>query len=239
MKRALLCHAAALAIAALWTAIPAQINAPSALAQAAGAQNAVKIDSDDIGGVVTGPHGPEAGVWVIAETHDLPTRFAKMVVTDDQGRYRRAGSAEGKIPSLGPRLWPGRFSQGRRHAGSASRSHRRSGAGRCRGGKILSGDLLVLDAENPGQGSVRRQERYSGEHHAGQLAHGDQEPSLCRLPSARPAGDADHSGGARNIQERRRRLDAARPVRPGVTEYGQSARRPIGRCAVQIFRRLD
>ena len=37
--------------------------------------------------MVTGPHGPEAGVWVIAETHDLPTRFAKMVVTDDRGRY--------------------------------------------------------------------------------------------------------------------------------------------------------
>ena len=30
---------------------------------------------------------PEAGVWVIAETRDTPTRFARMVVTDDQGRY--------------------------------------------------------------------------------------------------------------------------------------------------------
>ena len=48
---------------------------------------AVQIDSDDIGGVVTGKHGPEAGVWVIAETTDLGTRFAKIVVTDDQGRY--------------------------------------------------------------------------------------------------------------------------------------------------------
>ncbi len=51
------------------------------------AQTAVAIDNDDIGGVVTGPNGPEAGVWVIAETTDLPTRYAKMVVTDDQGRY--------------------------------------------------------------------------------------------------------------------------------------------------------
>src|SRR5262250_3601057 len=47
----------------------------------------VAIDNDDIGGVVTGANGPEAGVWVIAETRDLPTRYAKMVVTDDQGRY--------------------------------------------------------------------------------------------------------------------------------------------------------
>src|SRR5256885_2815609 len=48
---------------------------------------AVPIDGDDIGGVVTGPSGPEAGVWVIAETTELPTRFARIVVTDDQGRY--------------------------------------------------------------------------------------------------------------------------------------------------------
>ena len=48
---------------------------------------AVKIDSDDIGGVVTGDKGPEAGVWVIAETYDLPTRHIKIVVTDDKGRY--------------------------------------------------------------------------------------------------------------------------------------------------------
>jgi len=47
----------------------------------------VAIDADDIGGVVTGPNGPEAGVWVIAETGDLPTRFARIVVTDDRGRY--------------------------------------------------------------------------------------------------------------------------------------------------------
>ena len=43
--------------------------------------------NDDISGVVTGPNGPEAGVWVIAETYDLPTRYAKIVVTDDKGRY--------------------------------------------------------------------------------------------------------------------------------------------------------
>src|SRR5438874_4741196 len=48
---------------------------------------AVPIGGDDIGGVVTGPSGPEAGVWVIAETTELPTRFARIVVTDDQGRY--------------------------------------------------------------------------------------------------------------------------------------------------------
>ena len=48
---------------------------------------AVAIDADDLGGVTSGPNGPEAGVWVIAETHDLPVRYIKIVVTDDQGRY--------------------------------------------------------------------------------------------------------------------------------------------------------
>jgi hypothetical protein len=53
-----------------------------------GAQVApVTVDNDDIGGVVTGPKGPEAGVWVIAETTGLPTKFSKTVVTDDRGRY--------------------------------------------------------------------------------------------------------------------------------------------------------
>src|SRR5437016_2106920 len=48
---------------------------------------AIAIDNDDIGGVVTGASGPEAGVWVIAETRTTPTRLIKSVVTDDQGRY--------------------------------------------------------------------------------------------------------------------------------------------------------
>ena len=48
---------------------------------------AIAIDSDDLAGTVTGPSGPEAGVWVIAETTDLSTPFARIVVTDDRGRY--------------------------------------------------------------------------------------------------------------------------------------------------------
>src|SRR3979411_1645738 len=47
----------------------------------------VRVDADDLGGVVSTAKGPEAGVWVIAETADLPTKFVKIVVTDDRGRY--------------------------------------------------------------------------------------------------------------------------------------------------------
>jgi hypothetical protein len=68
---------AAIGIASFVSTAPAQLRA----------QTAVAIDKDDIGGLVTGANGPEAGVWVIAETTELPTKYAKSVVTDDQGRY--------------------------------------------------------------------------------------------------------------------------------------------------------
>ena len=58
----------------------------SALATPSRAQQ-VGIDPAAIGGVVRSPGGAEAGVWVIAETTDLPTKFARMVVTDEQGRF--------------------------------------------------------------------------------------------------------------------------------------------------------
>src|SRR3954468_6326128 len=77
LRSILFASVAALGIAAL--AAP-----PTASAQQAAA---VAIDNDDIGGVVRSANGPEAGVWVIAETRDLPGRFIRSVVTDDQGRY--------------------------------------------------------------------------------------------------------------------------------------------------------
>ena len=61
------------------------VSRSSMSAQQAG--GAIPIDNDDLGGTVTGPKGPEAGVWVIAETSGLPTKFVKIVVTDDRGRY--------------------------------------------------------------------------------------------------------------------------------------------------------
>ncbi|HEX6051681.1 MAG TPA: carboxypeptidase-like regulatory domain-containing protein [Gemmatimonadaceae bacterium] len=67
------------------------VAAPALLATASfrtpAQPGAVRAAENDIAGTVSGPRGPEAGVWVIAETSDLPTRFAKIVVTDDRGRY--------------------------------------------------------------------------------------------------------------------------------------------------------
>lgn len=70
----------------LVAAVAASLTVLSA-GQNAGGGSGVPIDSNDIGGVVTGPNGPEAGVWVIAETRSTPTRLIKSVVTDDRGRY--------------------------------------------------------------------------------------------------------------------------------------------------------
>src|SRR4029079_17413482 len=89
-KRSLYSGVAALAIVAFLAAAPTRVIA----------QTAVAIDNDDIGGVVKGPNGPEAGVWVIAETTELPTKYAKMVVTDDQGRY-----VIPQLPKVGYSVW--------------------------------------------------------------------------------------------------------------------------------------
>ena len=80
-KRGWCSAAAAVAIAVLVAAAPTGLSAQQTTAEA------VRIGDNDLGGVVTSANGPEAGVWVIAETTELPTKFAKIVVTDDRGRY--------------------------------------------------------------------------------------------------------------------------------------------------------
>ena len=83
MKTARALHSAIVAVGI--ALFPAATPAATSAQHPAG--EAVRIDTDDIGGVVTGAKGPEAGVWIIAETTDLPTRFVKIVVTDERGRY--------------------------------------------------------------------------------------------------------------------------------------------------------
>ncbi|MGP8098568.1 MAG: carboxypeptidase regulatory-like domain-containing protein [Steroidobacteraceae bacterium] len=61
--------------------------ATSVAGASAPAQSELKVAADDIGGTVSSARGPQAGVWVIAETRDFQTRFAKIVVTDSAGRY--------------------------------------------------------------------------------------------------------------------------------------------------------
>ena len=79
---------------------PLAFLALCSLTTGAGAASSVEIDADDIGGVVQSRVGPEAGVWVIAETSELGTRYAKIVVTDEQGRY-----VIPDLPKAKYRLW--------------------------------------------------------------------------------------------------------------------------------------
>jgi len=71
-----------------------------AASPASAQQDDVSIGASDLGGIVTGASGPEAGVWVIAETTDLPTKFVKIVVTDDRGRYLLPD-----LPKANYRVW--------------------------------------------------------------------------------------------------------------------------------------
>src|SRR5881396_3675281 len=86
-------------VAAIGIALVMAVSTSGTLASQATGE-AIRVDSDDIGGVVTGPKGPEAGVWVIAETTGLPTKFAKIVVTDDRGRYLLPG-----LPKASYSVW--------------------------------------------------------------------------------------------------------------------------------------
>ena len=99
LKRLLCSTVAAVGTAAFAAGLPMQVSAQ-------------QVGATDLGGVVTGPGGPEAGVWVIAETTDLPTKFTKIVVTDDRGRYLIPELPKAQIQNVGARLRPGRFAQG-------------------------------------------------------------------------------------------------------------------------------
>ena len=72
----------------------------SGIAAAHAAEPKPRIAAMDIAGTVTSAHGPEAGVWVIAETHEFQTRFAKIVVTDEAGRF-----VVPELPQAKYRVW--------------------------------------------------------------------------------------------------------------------------------------
>ena len=158
--RLLFCAAAVIAVSAY---LPAQTNTP------------MKIGSKDIGGVVSSTNGPEAGVWVVAETTDLPTRYTKEVVTDDRGRYLipalpaatytvfargyglvdspKVAAKPGQQIDLKPSIAPDKKS-------------------RC---EIISGELLVRDAERSREERVsrhrtRRQRNLDEHQNAGAVA---------------------------------------------------------------------
>ena len=197
---------------------------------------AVAIDNDDIGGVVTGPNGPEAGVWVIAETRDLAVRYIKSVVTDDRGRY-----VVPDLPKANYSVWA-------------------RGYGLVDSAKVTSepGKLVNLTAKPapdaaaaahyypaiywysmlniPGADQFgKKGSDIPGEHHADRVAQRDQEQRLCRLPPARTGVHAYHPCGLRHIRVRRnvRGSAACSRGRPGQQMMAQLA--PLGNAPLKHF----
>ena len=212
-----------LAVGAAPTGVWAQQAAP-----------AVNIGATDIGGVVRGPNGPEAGVWVIAETTDLPTRMSKTVVTDDQGRY-----VIPDLPKANYIVWArgyGLVDSAKTTSASPARSstsppsRRRTRPPRRNTIRRSTGiPCCEIPGKNmfPGTGTGANGNGIADRHEdPGAVAGPDQDQRLLHLPSARQQGDAHDFAGARHLQELGRSVGAAHPVRPGDGADGRRHRPP-------------
>ena len=203
------------------------------------AGGAVRIDGDDIGGVVSGPAGPEAGVWVIAETTDLPTRFARSVVTDDQGRY-----VVPDLPKARYKVWVRGYGlvdspkvdgePGKQLNLSAVPAPNAAAAAQYYPAIYWYSMLKIPDADQFGGRSgipanVTQQ----------RLAHRGEESSLRRLSSARPAVHPHDPGRARPVRVIGTGVDPPRPVRPGGAVDADPAGPGARRRSLQVLRRLD
>jgi hypothetical protein len=92
MKRELNRSKLALTVVAALTGLLTTLHGEPQLSTAVERPSAVltrptPMDPDDVAGIVVSLKGPEAGVWVIAETNELPTKFVRVVVTNEDGRY--------------------------------------------------------------------------------------------------------------------------------------------------------
>ena len=168
------------------------------------ASGAIPIDNDDLGGIVTSAKGPEAGVWVIAETTDLPTRLIKSAVTDDRGRYLLPDLPKANYRVCGAWLWSGRFAEGADRARKTPEPYRGRRAKCARGGRVLPGGLLVLIDAGAGQERISRQRRgrewrCANHEKPGRVAQIAEEWRLLGVPSAREQSHARAAQGPGHV----------------------------------------
>ena len=186
----------AVAVAILLKTSLAYAQQPSAQSKPPG-PSAIAIDDKSIGGVVTSRFGPEAGVWVIAETKDLGTRFSKIVVTDERGRY-----VIPDLPKANYRLWV-------RGYGLVDSQKVPAEVGKTLNLTAVVAPSLAAAAQyypaiywasmirSPGQeplpGHRRQRQRHPGQlQDPGPVAQLRQDQWLRQLPSDRQLRDADH-----------------------------------------------
>ena len=201
----------------------------------------LKVGPHDLGGVVTSANGPEAGVWVIAETTDLPTQLRQ------DRRHRRPGPLRAcpicrrrnyNVWVRGYGLVDSPQGAGRaRQARSTSRPCRRrtTAAAAQYYPAIYWYSMLQDSGQEPS--SAARQRRSRRRSRSSEWLDPIKNRRLRRLPSARPAGDAHDS--RRRLGEfttRRRGLDAPHPVGPGgASMMVDAAGRQLGGAPFKYF----
>ena len=224
--------------------IAAAFAAVIAIAAPAGAQQAaapaVAIDNDDIGGVVRSASGPEAGVWVIAETRDLPVRYIKSVVTDDQGRY-----VIPDLPKANYDIWVRGYGlvdspkvksePGKQLNLTAVLAPNEAEAAKYYPAIYWYAMMKIPEAEVFGSKDA------PAEHQDHRLSQRHEEQRLRRLPPARPALDPHDSRNS--IWTRCKTHEEAWVRRIQSGQAGENMvdhrRRSARRRAVQVSRRLD
>ena len=224
--------------------IGAMVAAFVALAAAAlpSSRTTVPVGADDIGGVVTGPNGPEAGVWVIAETNDLPTKFVRIVVTDDQGRYLIPD-----LPKANYSVWVRGY--GLVDSPKSTSTHRRDARAQGRAGAERRApprryypagywySLLAGAGQERVPGHRPGGQRHLAEHEdAGGLPAHDQVGHVHGVPPDRHQGDARDSRDVQVAADEHGAVGAARAVRPGRRGHaratsGGSATSARSRCS--------
>ena len=204
----------------------------------------VAIDNDDIGGVVTGRR-PEAGVWVIAETRDLPTRLIKTVVTDDQGRYLVPDLPERRTTTSGSAATASSIRRRSRRARQAAEPDGRAGAEREGGGgntirRSIGSRCFRCRPRATSRHRAKGQRHFAERQEPGRVdSAGRQHGRLHRLPSDGQQGDARDSREPRHVRDVSARVGSPDSVRPGRRRHERPLHAGRPRARLAMYARLD